>query len=630
MARKWNLRIAVGVAAVAIGSLAGVAPAAFAAGPVTAVSVSANPFGPGVPSVYTVEFTTSSTGALAAGTGTITITDGGGVLPSTASDYIIDSAGHSAAASGISGSGGSVTINTPTSVVTIGALKPVIITINGITTPAAATYTATVATSSDTTPVSTNYTIGTATQVVAYGGNNQSAGPNATFPLRLGAHIRDVNNLNVDEAGVQVTFTVVPGVGGQAGTFANGLGATTVSTDGTGLATSTFLTANGTSGSFTVSATATVGVNPLTPATFTFTISPPVAPLAPTIGTATAGNASATVTWTPPGLPGGVPTSYTVTSSPGTITATAGLGATSAMVTGLTNGVSYTFTVTATNTGGTSGPSGSSNAVTPVAPPPPPPPPPPSPPTGNGNLAAPVTGMASLPNGSGYWLTDAAGGVSAHGNAVNYGSMAGHVLNAPVNHIVATPDGKGYWLVAADGGTFTFGDAGFYGSTGNIVLNAPVVDIAPTQTGKGYWLVASDGGIFSFGDAQFHGSMGGKPLNKPVVGMSAGPNGGYWLVATDGGIFSFGEPFYGSTGNIVLNKPVNGMAVTASGHGYWFVASDGGIFSFGDAQFHGSTGNLILNAPIMGMAASLPTGGYWMVGSDGGIFAFGAPFFGAD
>ncbi len=39
MARKWNLRIAVGVAAVAIGSLAGVAPAAFAAGPVTAVSV---------------------------------------------------------------------------------------------------------------------------------------------------------------------------------------------------------------------------------------------------------------------------------------------------------------------------------------------------------------------------------------------------------------------------------------------------------------------------------------------------------------------------------------------------------------------------------------------------------------
>ena len=32
--------------------------------------------------------------------------------------------------------------------------------------------------------------------------------------------------------------------------------------------------------------------------------------------------------------------------------------------------------------------------------------------------------------------------------------------------MAATPDGGGYWLVAADGGIFTYGDAGFYGSTG--------------------------------------------------------------------------------------------------------------------------------------------------------------------
>ena len=30
--------------------------------------------------------------------------------------------------------------------------------------------------------------------------------------------------------------------------------------------------------------------------------------------------------------------------------------------------------------------------------------------------------------------------------------------------MAATPDGDGYWLVAADGGIFTFGDAAFYGS----------------------------------------------------------------------------------------------------------------------------------------------------------------------
>jgi hypothetical protein len=33
--------------------------------------------------------------------------------------------------------------------------------------------------------------------------------------------------------------------------------------------------------------------------------------------------------------------------------------------------------------------------------------------------------------------------------------------------MAATPDGHGYWLVAADGGIFSFGDAGFHGSAGS-------------------------------------------------------------------------------------------------------------------------------------------------------------------
>jgi len=243
---------------------------------------------------------------------------------------------------------------------------------------------------------------------------------------------------------------------------------------------------------------------------------------------------------------------------------------------------------------------------------------------------SPVTGMASTPNGGGYWTVNAAGAVTAHGNAVNYGDMAGKPLNAPMSHIVATPSGKGYWLVAADGGTFAFGDAGFFGSMGGKPLNAPVVDMAPTNDGNGYWLVASDGGVFAFGDASFEGSMGGRHLNEPVVGIVADDStGGYWEVATDGGIFAFNAPFYGSTGNITLNKPVNGMAATVTDQGYWFVASDGGIFAYGNAQFYGSTGNMTLNAPIVGMAADPATGGYWLVGKDGGIFSYDAPFLGA-
>jgi ribosomal protein L24E len=72
--------------------------------------------------------------------------------------------------------------------------------------------------------------------------------------------------------------------------------------------------------------------------------------------------------------------------------------------------------------------------------------------------------------------------------------------------MAATPDGQGYWLVAADGGIFSFGDAGYFGSTGAIRLTEPIVGMAATKDGGGYMLVAADGGIFTFGDSGFFGS----------------------------------------------------------------------------------------------------------------------------
>jgi hypothetical protein len=64
--------------------------------------------------------------------------------------------------------------------------------------------------------------------------------------------------------------------------------------------------------------------------------------------------------------------------------------------------------------------------------------------------------------------------------------------------MAATPDGQGYWLVAADGGIFNFGDAGFYGSTGNLRLDRPVVGMAAAPNGDGYWLSTADGVTYSF------------------------------------------------------------------------------------------------------------------------------------
>ena len=87
-------------------------------------------------------------------------------------------------------------------------------------------------------------------------------------------------------------------------------------------------------------------------------------PGAPTSPVATAGNAQASVAFTAPASNGGSAiTGYTVTSSPGGLTAT---GTSSPkVVTGLTNGTAYTFTVLATNAIGNSVASVASGAVTP-------------------------------------------------------------------------------------------------------------------------------------------------------------------------------------------------------------------------------------------------------------------------
>jgi hypothetical protein len=92
-------------------------------------------------------------------------------------------------------------------------------------------------------------------------------------------------------------------------------------------------------------------------------------PDAPIIGTATLGNAQATVPFTAPSSDGGSAiTSYTATSSPGGITGTLSQsGSGSITVTGLTNATAYTFTVTATNAIGTSLASAASNSVIPAS-----------------------------------------------------------------------------------------------------------------------------------------------------------------------------------------------------------------------------------------------------------------------
>lgn len=102
-------------------------------------------------------------------------------------------------------------------------------------------------------------------------------------------------------------------------------------------------------------------------------VTPRTVPGAPTAATAVAGNASATVSWTPPGNTGGSPiTAYRVTASPGGATCATPANASpmpaSCVVSGLANGTAYTFTVAASNAAGTGPVSAPTAAVTPAAP----------------------------------------------------------------------------------------------------------------------------------------------------------------------------------------------------------------------------------------------------------------------
>ena len=161
-----------------------------------------------------------------------------------------------------------------------------------------------------------------------------------------------------------------------------------------------------------------------------------------------AGSHQVVVTWTPTLSTGGSPiTGYEVfegTSSGGespTPVKAPPVNVTSETVTGLTNGTTYYFSVTDENAAGTSSPS-SECTVRPLPPRPPPP-----------------TARAT-----GWWPPTAASSPSA--TPPSTAPPECQHLNRPIVGMASTPDGKGYWLVASDGGIFAFGDAAFYGSTG--------------------------------------------------------------------------------------------------------------------------------------------------------------------
>lgn len=129
---------------------------------------------------------------------------------------------------------------------------------------------------------------------------------------------------------------------------------------------------NGTAYTFRVAAVNAIGTSAMS--TPSAAVTPATVPSTPTSVSATAGNATATVNWSAPNNGGSVITGYTVTPFIAGVAQTAQVvtgapPATTATVSGLTNGTAYTFRVTAANAVGSGTQSNASSTVTPSGPP---------------------------------------------------------------------------------------------------------------------------------------------------------------------------------------------------------------------------------------------------------------------
>jgi hypothetical protein len=220
-------------------------------------------------------------------------------------------------------------------------------------------------------PNGTNYTV--TVYATNPAGNGPESAPKVVFPATVpGAptNVTATNSSNGTATGtVDVSFTPPASNGGkpiQSYTAVSSPGGITGTAGPSATDVQVTGLTYGTSYTFTVYATNAVGNGPasapsnaVTPAGIP---SPPQVPGAATLDQA------AYVSCLPPASDGGSPiVSYTVTSSPGGITATG--PSCPILVTGLTDGTKYTFTVTATNAGGgTSQPSQRTARVTPHAP----------------------------------------------------------------------------------------------------------------------------------------------------------------------------------------------------------------------------------------------------------------------
>ena len=282
----------------------------------------------------------------------------------------------------------------------------------------------------------------------------------------------------------------------------------------------------------------------------------PAVPDAPTIGTATAGNTTATVTFTAPaylGIPATI-TSFTATSNTGISSSNAVSPIT---VTGLTNDVNITFTVAATNATGTGPSSAASNGVTPTL---------------------PLTANYHVVAGGG----GGGGNLGGGGGAGGYRTSSGFTL--PSSFTVTVGAGGAGWTsgpatAATQGNDSVFstitslgGGRGPRGATGNQETGF--------EGGSGSGGASSGGGNDHSGGpgTPGQGNAGGSGY-PPASDTASGGGGGAGAVGGNGG-----ASYVGASGGTGLASSITGTNTYYAGGG------GGAIFGNGSASAGGSGG----------------------------------------
>jgi len=305
-------------------------------------------------------------------------------------------------------------------------------------------------------------------------------------------------------------------------------------------------------------------------------------PQAPTGVTASPGNAQATVSFTAPAITGGSAiTSYTVTCVQNGFTASG--SASPLTVTGLTNGTSYTFTVTATNAIGTGPAGGPSSAVVPAN----------TPTTveylvvaggggggagnnpvnntsggGGGGAGGLLTGNATVAAATSYTVTVGSFGAGATGSgSASVGGNGSSSSFTPVGTTAVGGGGGG----GSSGAVYAAGNGGSGGGASNYAGIA-------TSGGTGTSGQGNAGGSIQSGVAgPGEGSGGGGGSGSAGGNVNSGVGGGNGGTGTSSSITGIAT-FYagGGGGSTVAGTPGSGGS-SVGGIGGVGGSSDGGV-----------------------------------------------------